>query len=126
MKNAKGGNSGGWTRFDNIYLDEIMPKVSANAWKVISIILRQTVGWVGDGPDGRKKWDVISYSQFMRKAGIASPNVISDVIKELLRMGIIRRERVGKQDYEYSLNTGLLGTDLDEAGDQATMNSIVD
>jgi hypothetical protein len=45
-----------YTEFYNVLLDEVMPTLSPAAWKVLSCILRQTVGW------HRDEWP-ISYSQ---------------------------------------------------------------
>jgi hypothetical protein len=65
------------TKFSNDVIDHIMPRVSPNAWKVLTVIVRQTVGWVEDRQTmKRKDWDEISYSQFSARTGIGSSETI--------------------------------------------------
>ena len=100
-----------WTPVHNYVFDEIMPKLSPNAWKVLCVAMRQTLGWAGNGPGGRKEWDTISYSQFMQKTGIGSRHTISRALEECCEADFLLRRQVGhhpgtdKPIYAYALNT---------------------
>ena len=101
-----------YTSFKNITLDVIMPALSANGWKVLCCVIRQTWGWVDPtSPTGRKQSDQLSYSQLMTKTGIKSKATISRAIKENLAAGYLLRGQVGadaRSDlplYAYALNT---------------------
>jgi hypothetical protein len=101
---------GNFTVFDNYILDEIMPDLSGSAWKVLTVVIRQTVGWVAKDAKtvrDRKKWDWISYSQFRKKTGIASDATVSKALKECLAANYILRHVEGSGQaarYYYSLN----------------------
>lgn len=62
----------GFTKFSNPVIDHVMPQVSPPAWKVLTVIWRQTEGWLDLQTGKRKEWDEISYSQFMERTGIRS------------------------------------------------------
>ena len=100
-----------WTPVHNYVFDRLMPKLSPNAWKVLCVAIRQTLGWEGAGPGGRRKWDAISYSQFMEKAGIGSRATIRKAIRECLDAGYLLRRQVGTDPrsarplFAYALNT---------------------
>jgi hypothetical protein len=92
-------------------IDVIMPRVSGAAFKVFCAVMRQTLGWADkSSPIGRKRWDVISYTQFMEKTGITSKTTISKAISELLKHGYIQRVPTGKsrgaqkQPFAYQVN----------------------
>lgn len=80
-----------FTAFSNDLIDHIMPRVSPSAWKVLTVILRQTLGWLDRKTGSRKEWDEISYSQFMKRTGIGSSGTIRRALEELLELGYIRR-----------------------------------
>lgn len=99
-----------FTKFSNPVIDHIMPRVSPPAWKVLTVIWRQTEGWLDRQTGKRKQWDEISYSQFMERTGIGSTGTIRRALKELMEGGyIVRRPAVGprgrqkKQSFQYSL-----------------------
>jgi len=100
-----------WTLFHNYVLDEIMPALSPNGWKILCVAIRQTLGWQGSGPGDRREWDTISYSQFMEKSGIRGRATVSRAIKECLNAGYLLRKQVGadvrsnKPLFAYALNT---------------------
>jgi len=60
----------------HLLFDEVMPILSASAWKVLSFIVRKTIGW-------QKSSDVICYRQIVDGTGIRSPNAISEALQEL-------------------------------------------
>lgn len=87
MKTVKPfARQGHYTAVDNAVLDEIMPMLSGNEWKVLSLIIRQTIGW-------QKDIDGIAYSQFRDGTGIKSNTTIQKSINELIKLGIVE---VGK------------------------------
>jgi hypothetical protein len=88
-----------YTIVRNEVFDEVMPKVSYPAWKVLSAIIRATMGW-------RKTEDQLSYSQLMERTGIGSPNTLSTAIDELVSGGYVKKRgdpRSG-QSNRYELN----------------------
>ena len=91
------------TVFTNLALDEVMPKISPNAWKIICLAVRKTAGWKDDDTaSGRKEADVISVSQFMRGTGIKGKHTAEAAIAECLQEGYLMRTPVG-QSFEYRL-----------------------
>jgi hypothetical protein len=88
-----------FTKFSNDLIDYVMPTVSPNAWKILTVIWRQTEGWVVDKKTGdRKQWDEISYSQFMERTGIRSPAAVSRALKELMDLRYISRAQAERKD----------------------------
>jgi hypothetical protein len=79
---------GNFTVFDNAILDELMPRLSFPAWKVLCLILRKTIGWT-DGNGGRKMQDAISYSQLRAGTGISQNATIRRALVELAEEGVI-------------------------------------
>jgi hypothetical protein len=105
-------DSGGWFPVYNLVFDEAMPRLGFSAWKVLCVVMRQTWGWAeGGDPRERKRWDIISYSQFMEKAGIGSPNTVSKALRECIDAGYLERRPEGKHPgsgrtiYAYAMNT---------------------
>jgi hypothetical protein len=101
-----------YTMVHNYVLDEMMPTLSPNAWKVLCVAIRQTLGWKdSETASGRKESDVISYSQFMSRTGIRGRATVSRAIGECLDAGCLLRRQVstdarsGNPIYAYSLNT---------------------
>jgi len=96
----------GYFSIHNAVFDVMMPTLSPNAFKVLCVAIRQTMGW-------RKKNEVISYSQFMTLSGIKSRTTISAALAECLAHHYLTREErastfnLGKPDYSYRLNTDL-------------------
>jgi len=70
--------------------------------QVVLEVLRQTIGRVGDGQDGRREWAPLSVRHFAR-AGILSRSKAELGIKEGLERGYILRRRAGAQRFEYSI-----------------------
>jgi hypothetical protein len=61
--------------------------------QVVLEVLRQTIGRVGDGQNGRQEWATMSYRHFAR-AGILSQSQAQEGIKQALAKGyIVRRQR---------------------------------
>lgn len=86
------------TSFHNALLDSVMPSVSPNAWKILCLIVRQTVGWQR-GEAG------LSYQVIQSGTGIKSRPTIAGALKELLAMNLIERARADEQtEMSYRLN----------------------
>lgn len=72
-----------FTQIPNIILDDWMMNLSGSAYKIVSVIARQTYGWILDKNTGRRKVsDWISYSQFSQKTGLKN-EAIAKALKEL-------------------------------------------
>jgi len=88
-----------YTVVRNEILDDIMPKLSASGWKVLSAIVRATMGW-------QKQEDALSYSQLMERTGIGSKSTISRALKELKGAGYIENHQPANpaEPKTYALN----------------------
>jgi len=113
-------SSGGTTPFPNVLLDVFMPRLSDSAFRVLSVVVRQTLGWSAfEG--ARKGEDWLSHKQLQLRTGRAS-EAVSRAIQELIDKGLIRlrgeegqilsraqdRERYRGRIY-FALTTGVLG-----------------
>jgi hypothetical protein len=70
--------------------------------QVVLEVLRQTIGKVGDGHDGRQEWAPLSVRHFLR-AGILSRSQAEMGLKKALAKGYIVRRQRGAQGYEYAI-----------------------
>lgn len=70
--------------------------------QVVLEVLRQTIGRVGDGQDGRQEWAVISCRYFAR-AGLMSLSQAEIGLKQALDKGYIVRRPFGEQRFEYAV-----------------------
>jgi hypothetical protein len=78
-----------YTQIPNVIIDDIMPQLTDTAYRVLTIIARQTFGWIEDKETGRRKEkDWISYSQLMIKANRARASIAS-ALKELEEKSLI-------------------------------------
>jgi hypothetical protein len=77
MKVNPFARQGHYTIFDNVILDEIMPRLSPNAWKVLCFVIRKTKGF-------HKDEEALSYAAIMKGTGIKSKSTLSAALKELL------------------------------------------
>lgn len=84
----------GYTKVDNWLFDEVMPRARPNTYKVVSAVIRCTVGW-------KKECDVISLSQFQSITGIKGRSNIINAIQDAIDCGFITRSESG-QSYSYS------------------------
>lgn len=77
------------TQVPNKIFDEIMPKLSDTALRILLVIARQTYGWIEDKKTNkRKEKDWISYSQLKEKTGRQN-EAITNAIRELENEEII-------------------------------------
>ena len=76
-----------------VYIDAIMPALSDTEWRVLCIVIRQTLGWVDESsPSLRKERDWISHSQLKSRTG-KSGDSVSKAIDSLVRSHLIVVER---------------------------------
>jgi len=95
----------------NYVFDVCMPALSNSGWRILCVAIRNTLGWSDKTSfSGRRKWDRISYSQFMEASGLRSASSVSKGIQENLKAGYIVRRKVGTHQgtgrplYAYCLN----------------------
>ena len=76
-----------------VYIDRIMPALTDPEWRIICIVIRQTLGWVDNqNPGSRKQRDWISHRQFKARTGKSS-DAISRAIDGLVQVGLLIVER---------------------------------
>lgn len=61
--------NGGYFPFPNEVIDKLLPMLTGAEFKVLSVIMRQTIGW-------KKQWDRIAVSQFRKKGGMSKAGVV--------------------------------------------------
>ncbi|MBV6459401.1 MAG: hypothetical protein HONBIEJF_02549 [Fimbriimonadaceae bacterium] len=84
------GRGFGTTPFPDWLLDKLMPRLRDVEWRLICVLVRQTLGWqTGDGK--RKHSDWLSHSQLRRRTGRSS-SAISPAIDFLCRNRLIEVE----------------------------------
>jgi hypothetical protein len=76
MKVQPGKDQGYYTAIHSAYLDAVMPLISGNAWKVLSAILRQTVGWQCQSV-------LLSQRVLLDLTGIRSHHTLENALNEL-------------------------------------------
>ena len=75
-----------YTTMDNFIIDHVMPGLSGSAWKVLTIIVRKTIGW-------HKEQDEVSFRQLLTLTGIKSFATLTNALKELEDKKIIMVDR---------------------------------
>lgn len=109
---------GNFTAIDNAVFDVIMPSLGSSEWKVLSFILRKTIGW-------HKMADRISYKQIQEGTGLASPSTVSRALKNLIEENIIVKQAADnpwEADF-YGLNVNYSVTEI--VVDSATKNVVL-
>ncbi len=79
----------GTTAVPNVLLDRIMPTLRDTEFRILMVVVRQTLGWQ-DGPDPakRKEKDWLTQSQLMRRTGRAN-GAVSHAVDGLVRAKLI-------------------------------------
>lgn len=82
----------------NFLLDEVMPRLSDTQWRLLCVIVRQTLGWQAEGKsvkrkpgqqnNPRKERDWLSHAQFKARTGRQSAAVCA-AIEELVQQKLI-------------------------------------
>lgn len=77
----------GTTPFPDWLLDRLMPRLRDVEWRLICVLVRQTLGWqTGDGSPKQSDW--LSHSQLRRRTGRSS-SAISPAIDYLCRNRLV-------------------------------------
>ena len=92
---SEGGHPSSWQKLPPVvpvpavYIDRIMPFLTDAEWRVLCVIIRQTLGWVDPtNPSLRKERDWITQSQFRDRTG-KSRDSISRAIAGLVQHNLI-------------------------------------
>jgi DNA-binding MarR family transcriptional regulator len=75
------------TPFPNHLIDTIMPALSDTQWRLVCLLVRQTLGWK-DSNGQRKEWEWLSHSQLRKRTGRASA-ALSRAIDGLVKQGLV-------------------------------------
>lgn len=81
----------------NAVVDDLLCRMSGNAWKCYAVIVRKTTGW-------QKEIDYISVSQFKTLTGIKTDVTVADALKELVELNLIASVKRHGQVTGYRLN----------------------
>lgn len=78
------------TQIPNEIINGWLPKLSEGELKVVIIVARQTLGWIGDPKTGmRKEEDWMTNEQLRQKTGIKHKRTLSSAIKGLIDKKLI-------------------------------------
>lgn len=78
----------GTTPFPNALIDDIMPHLKDTEWRLLCVIVRQTLGWQEQKTQRRKVRDWLTQSQFVKKTG-RDRAAISRALDSLVKSGYI-------------------------------------
>ncbi len=76
------------TAFPNALVDEEMPHLSDTEWRILCVLVRQTLGWQEEGGGSRKVRDWLTNSQLKTRTGRESA-AVSRAIQSLLTKRLI-------------------------------------
>jgi hypothetical protein len=76
------------TPFPNILIDEIMPRLKDTQWRVLCVVVRQTLGWHDKASGRRKERDWLTRSQLKARTGRNS-EALALAIDALVKQGYI-------------------------------------
>lgn len=68
---------GHYTVFHDALIDDLMPTLNPNEWKIVCFVVRKTRGW-------QKKRDTLSYKQIMEGTGIKSQTTLTKALNALI------------------------------------------
>lgn len=71
--------------------------------QVLLEVIRQTSGWIGDGPGNRRLWVKLSYGHFARKGLLSKANA-QRALNTAVERGYVLRRQVGKFAFEYAVH----------------------
>jgi hypothetical protein len=71
--------------------------------QVLLEVIRQTSGWIGDGPGNRRLWVKLSYGHFARKGLLSRANA-QRALNTAVERGYVLRRLVGDRTYEYAVH----------------------
>lgn len=84
--------TGKFTAFPNALLDQLMPTLTDTEWRLLCVVVRQTLGWQSKegqaGASQRKLQDWLTHSQLQSRTGRAS-EALSRAVDSLVSKGLI-------------------------------------
>ena len=83
--------------------DLVLACESRQVAQVIYEVLRQSVGYAGDGEHGRREWVALSQRHFERR-GLMSQSQAERALRYAVEQGYLLRRRRGRQRWEYALH----------------------
>jgi hypothetical protein len=83
--------------------DLVLACESRQVAQVIYEVLRQSVGYAGDGEHGRREWVTLSQRHFERR-GLMSQSQAERALRYAVEQGYLLRRRCGRQRWEYALH----------------------
>jgi hypothetical protein len=84
------------TFFPHVLIDEVLPTVSGSEWQLLTVIVRQTLGWHDPSTGARKKSDWLSHRQLKARTGRGS-EAVSHAVDGLVRKALIEvRDDLGR------------------------------
>ena len=79
-----------YTWIKNVVLDQVMPALSPQGWKVLCVALRHA------GGEGAE--EALDLLAFMRQSGITETDVAQNALQECLTAGYLLRRQIGSQE----------------------------
>lgn len=79
------------TPFPNYLLNEVMPTLKDTEWRLLCVVVRQTLGWMDATTGMRKSSDWMTRSQFIEKTGRNS-EALSSALDSLIRQNLIEAQ----------------------------------
>lgn len=76
------------TPFPNYLLNEVMPALKDTEWRLLCVVVRQTLGWKDVSSGGRKSSDWLTRAQLMKKTGRNS-EALSHALDSLVQQNLI-------------------------------------
>ena len=86
MSSKNGGENVSYTKKPNLYFDEVMSRISGNAYKCLDVIVRYTFGY-------HKASAQISEQAFMSQTGIKRKETLRSAIAELEKLRLVLVDR---------------------------------
>jgi|GEM_PF-1081630 len=81
------------TAFPNMLLDEVMPTLKDTEWRLLCVVVRQTLGWQQQGRRKRRDW--LTQRQLIAKTNRNS-QAVSRAVDSLVRQGLLEvQDQVG-------------------------------
>jgi len=93
-------SQGHWTKLPHEFI-WVLAEEGKRVAIVILEVFRQTVGYVGDGPDGRREWAAVSSGHFARK-GFMDQGDAARALTRAVKAGYLIRRRRGRT-WEYQV-----------------------
>jgi hypothetical protein len=83
--------------------DLVLACESRQVAQVIHEVLKQSVGYTGDGEHGRREWVALSFRHFERR-GLMNHQVAKLALDYAVERGYLLRQRRGRQRWEYAVH----------------------